>query len=69
MLRALSLLGMTFAAVIFAQALPDPVSPDPNGVRPIEAADLRLLPFHLPNEIRPVGQIERDITQRLVHGQ
>ena len=38
--RALSLVGVTVATAFFAQALPDPVSPDPNGVRPIEAADL-----------------------------
>lgn len=39
MLRASALVGFTLATAFFAQALPDPVSPDPNGVRPIEAAD------------------------------
>lgn len=39
MLRATALVGFTLATAFFAQALPDPVSPDPNGVRPIEAAD------------------------------
>ena len=39
MFRATALVGFTLATAFFTQALPDPVSPDPNGVRPIEAAD------------------------------
>lgn len=39
MLRSLSLLGFSIVAALFAAAVPDPVNPDPNSPRPIEAVD------------------------------
>jgi creatinine amidohydrolase len=39
MLRTAGVLGILVASGLFAAALPDPVNPDPKGVRPIAAVD------------------------------